>query len=363
MIMAVFCGTVSAESSDKVDSFGEKMQIDSQFVLKNDNIMTKTGLNNAVPNGLGDRDILAPSSRGRGGWSAAENWNNKTILNNTIHDIATGDLNGDGFADLAVVGENHTIATYHNNQSYGFRRHFVDIDNNKNYTRVALGDVDNDGDLDIMVFTWPNPQQEPTAIDLYLYTNNGGGNFNANGGVHKVDVGGAQATFGFLLSMVLASGDFNNDGNADFILAISHEHPTDQTNPSRVSLFFLLNNGQGGYASTSTTTDATNTEYGLLYVSVLSKEATGDNFDDVVVNIYGYDEYSEVNPNWHPGEVRVYKGGAQGIILPNAHWSYKYNQNDEWTVSVDVGEFTGDANPDILISTDAMNGNGEWKDG
>ena len=135
MLIAAFSGMVNAESPEDEIRMEVKIDIDSHHALKNENMMSLSGLKNSVPNGMGDLDPLAPLARGRGGWSIAEKWNNKTLLNNTIFDIATGDLNGDGYADLAVVGENHTIATYHNNHSFGFRKHFVDIDNNKNYSR------------------------------------------------------------------------------------------------------------------------------------------------------------------------------------------------------------------------------------
>ena len=308
---------------------------------------------------------MPPAGNDRGSWEAMEKWHNNTMLNNSIWALDTGDVNGDGFADIVAVGENHTLAVFLNNQSYGFTKHFVDIDNNKNYTRVALGDVDGDNDLDIMVLTWPNPVQDPTPLDLYLYTNGGQGNFNGGGGVHKVDVGGG-VTYGFLFSLSLKSGDFNNDGKADFVLGFTHKHPNHmgEGNPARATFFFLLNDGVGGYASTSTTTDASNNQWGVLWIgNIQAKEATADNFEDVVVSLYGYDSYQATI---RPGDVKVYKGGVAGIVL-NPFWTFVYsagnNMNEEWTASVEVGEFTGDNNPDILISTDAQNQQGDWEDG
>jgi len=210
-----------------------------------------------------------------------------------------------------------------------------------------------------MVLTWPAPFQDPSSLDLYLYKNNGGGNFNGGGGVHKIDVGGGGTTFGFIFSMDLTSGDFNNDGNADFVVNFAHYPTGHSTYPSQLTLFFYKNDGAGGFASNAKNINANDADNGVLWSNVVFKEATGDNFDDVIVSIYGFNYLGQ---SYYPGEIRVYKGGAQGLDM-SVHWKHTFNQNDEWVFSVDVGEFTGDQNPDILISTDSdVGGLGDWDD-
>ena len=159
--------------------------------------------------------------------------------------------------------------------------------------------------------------------------------------------------------MDLTSGDFNNDGNADFVVNFAHYPTGHSTYPSQLTLFFYKNDGAGGFASNAKNINANDADNGVLWSNVVFKEATGDNFDDVIVSIYGFNYLGQ---SYYPGEIRVYKGGAQGLDM-SVHWKHTFNQNDEWVFSVDVGEFTGDQNPDILISTDSdVGGLGDWDD-
>ncbi len=76
---------------------------------------------------------------------------------------------------------------------------------NDSYIRgVTIGDFDNDGFLDFIIPAWPS------RTDFYLYKNDGNDNFTNVGIV---------ATTGSSLgqSEAMATGDFNHDGNLDFV--------------------------------------------------------------------------------------------------------------------------------------------------
>ena len=111
----------------------------------------------------GDYDVIgADYSNGHINWYA--NDGSETFTKNTIDnsgmtnawDIKVGDVDGDG--DLDVVGMASTnnstaddkIVLYINNGSEAFTEYDVDTDLNRPY-KFRMTDIDNDGDLDIMV--------------------------------------------------------------------------------------------------------------------------------------------------------------------------------------------------------------------
>ena len=111
----------------------------------------------------GDYDVIgADYSNGHINWYAndgSESFTKNTIDNSGMTnawDIKVGDVDGDG--DLDVVGMASTnnstaddkIVLYINNGSEAFTEYDVDTDLNRPY-KFRMTDIDNDGDLDIMV--------------------------------------------------------------------------------------------------------------------------------------------------------------------------------------------------------------------
>jgi len=131
---------------------------------------------------------------------------------------ALGDLNGDGWLDLVVgnylPGLVSRIYLNSGNPAAPFSSTTVPADftvpNDPSYTHhVTLADVDNDGDLDIVLSTagLEAPQPGVTRFTNRLYLNDGTGVFSAAGAI------GADMD----VTNVITIGDVDRDGDLDVI--------------------------------------------------------------------------------------------------------------------------------------------------
>ena len=145
-----------------------------------------------------------------------------------LNDVASGDLNGDGYIDLFIVSETYSHKVYFNNsetvfkpskQSFGLARG----------SKVVLEDFDNDGDLD----AWVGIDRDwaTTLINDQIYLNDGEGKFILT----EQNV----SSLGYRQEVVtLTAGDIDNDGDIDIIRA------TDENSDRS---FIYRNNGKGEF--------------------------------------------------------------------------------------------------------------------
>ena len=149
---------------------------------------------------------------------------------------AVGDVDNDGDLDLLMVNNNDFTRLYLNDGSVGFTSTSAGtaIGTTGNSTAsLVLGDIDNDGDLDFITGNSPGVNT--------LYLNNGGGFDNGTAVGSESDQ---------THSLVL--GDVDSDGDLDLI-----------TGNLGANNRLYLNNGSGGFASSGTSigseTDRTET--------------------------------------------------------------------------------------------------------
>lgn len=147
------------------------------------------------------------------------------------------DFNGDGNNDIVVISSNpqNTVAIYLSNGMGGFNKEIVYF--GKSSRDVEVGDWDGDGYLDIVVSFYNSSFNPANPIDLLLLTNDGNGNFTSSAlvsiaekvvGIRLSDVdndGDLDVVMGYDAKTVthpkLISIAINNNGEVEDIVSIS----------------------------------------------------------------------------------------------------------------------------------------------
>jgi len=275
----------------------------------------------------------------------------------------TGDVNGDGFADV-IVGAN----AYDNGQSnegaafvyFGGAGAFnptadAQLESNQisaesGVSVAGAGDVNGDGFADVIVGAsrYDNGETDEGAAFLYF---GGAGAFDATADA-QLESNQADAVFG---TSVAGAGDVNGDGFADVIVGANF-YDNGQTAEGAAFVYF---GGPGAFNPTADAQLESNQADARAGFSVAGAgDVNGDGFADVIVGASGFD-----NLQSNEGAAFVYFGGAGAFNL-TADAQLEANQADaQFGRSVaGAGDVNGDGFADVIVGANGYD-NGQSNEG
>jgi large repetitive protein len=225
------------------------------------------------------------------------------------YSVAVGDVDGDGHLDIVIGNYWAPNKLYLNDGNGGFPESGIAIGSESDNTRhMVLGDVDGDGDLDLLV---GNSGQNR------LYLNDGLGNFSATG----INVGSEIE-----LTMNLALGDIDGDGDLDLIVANRGHLATTK---------LYLNDGLGGFSTTGIPLDTT-----LDTFSIALGDVNGDGHLDLIAN------------GLRTPRLRLYLNDGSGGFLPATQISDSFLLSER----IILADIDGDGDLDLIMPRSGSSG-------
>ncbi|MBE7439686.1 MAG: FG-GAP repeat protein [Spirochaetales bacterium] len=270
--------------------------------------------------------------------------------------IAQGDFNGDGYADLAVGAFGYSCANargrvyiYQSGGTSGIptsATHTIDGATNADRlgTALASGDINGDGYADLIAGAERVSTSQGAA---YIFHGASSGITQALGAATRV-ITGASAFDEF--GSAASTGDFNGDGFAD--LAVGAIRYNAGTNQGAVYIFHANNDGTGispttaGGATVRITGQSGNDDFST---SLATGDFDNNGYADLIV---GANRYSS---NGGTGRAYIFSSsGSSGITITTAATATRIitgeSANDEFGARVATGDFNGDGYVDAVVS-------------
>lgn len=267
----------------------------------------------------GDLDMISAGRVGQdaeiylndasGNFTSAQILNLTTSVTRTISSIALGDVDGDNDLDIVMgVSGAQGSMIYTNNGNGIFTDSGQALGASFDTNSIALGDIDGDGDLDMVQANAINGGSTNSTIPNRVFINNNG-SFTDSG-----------QSLGLANSSSIALGDLNGDGDLDMVVG----------NLVSANLVYF-NNGTGTFTDSGVNSLGTNTSGGTTS-SVALGDLDGDGDLDLITGRRG-------------GTSQIYFNQNNSGIFTESSQDLGYAD----TTSIIIADIDGDADLDVIL--------------
>jgi hypothetical protein len=265
---------------------------------------------------------------------------------------SAGDINGDGYADVVVSAAYYDTALADAGRVYVYHGSALGLAANPSWTAdgthanesfgmvvAGAGDVNGDGYSDVAVSTEIHSNGTAVVGGAFVYHGSASGlpstpSWTAEG----------EQTLGMFGYCVAGAGDVNGDGYGDLIVgAIWYGNGESKEGQALV----YHGSATGLSSSANWTTESNQAEAWLGFLVDSAGDVNGDGYSDVIVSAPRF-----ANGESNEGAAFVYLGSATGLpVPPNASWMTESDQADaQLGIAVaGAGDVNGDGYGDVVV--------------
>ncbi|MEW5985349.1 MAG: FG-GAP-like repeat-containing protein [Chloroflexota bacterium] len=270
---------------------------------------------------------------------------------------AAGDVNGDGYNDVVVGAQYYDNGQYDEGRAYLFHGSAAGLSTTANWTaegdqRYAYfgyavstaGDVNGDGYADLAVGAYYYDNGEEDEGRAYVYYGSPGGlaaTANWTGESNQ-----ASASYGWSVGV---AGDVNGDGYADLVLG-APAYDGGQTDEGRAAVYYGGPNGLPAAFDWDYQSDQASAFLGRAVGT--AGDVNGDGYSDVITGANYFD-----NDLTDEGRAFVFHGAVEGLS-ETADWSGEGEQDNAQYAyaAATAGDVNGDGYADVIVGAPYYDG-------